>query len=160
MGFATTMYCDKCGKIWIIFPPHTDSSTTCDICKNTIKKVPDNYFENLSNEGFLLSKDMEQKLINDLVLTSPNFDQYYFEHKDGIKGQQDRELSAKMAHGKAILEGRDKGTPYEVTCPYCHSTNVKKITITSKAVHTAVFGIFSIGRNSKQWRCENCDSEF
>lgn len=60
MEFATTMYCDKCGKIWIIFPPYTDDSTICNICKNTIKNVPDNYFENLLNEGFLLSKDMEQ----------------------------------------------------------------------------------------------------
>lgn len=47
-----------------------------------------------------------------------------------------------------------------IECPYCHSTNTKKITNTSKAVHTALFGIFSIGRNSKQWHCNNCGSDF
>ena len=47
-----------------------------------------------------------------------------------------------------------------VTCPYCKSTNTKKITNTSKAVHTALFGIFSIGRNSKNYRCINCKSEW
>ena len=47
-----------------------------------------------------------------------------------------------------------------VECPYCHSTNTKKITLTSKTVHTAMFGIFSIGRNSKQWHCHNCGSEW
>lgn len=47
-----------------------------------------------------------------------------------------------------------------ITCPYCKSTNVKKITVTSKAIHTAVFGIFSLGRNSKQWHCNNCGSDF
>ena len=47
-----------------------------------------------------------------------------------------------------------------VTCPYCKSTDTKKITVTSKAIHTAAFGIFSIGRNSKQWHCNNCKSDF
>lgn len=47
-----------------------------------------------------------------------------------------------------------------VECPYCHATNTRKITTTSKAVHTALFGIFSIGRNSKQWHCNQCNSDF
>lgn len=47
-----------------------------------------------------------------------------------------------------------------VTCPYCKSTNTKKISATSKAVHTAFFGIFSISRNSKQWHCNDCNSDF
>lgn len=47
-----------------------------------------------------------------------------------------------------------------IECPYCHSKNTKKITITSKALHTAIFGIFSMNRNSKQWHCNNCNSDF
>ena len=47
-----------------------------------------------------------------------------------------------------------------VECPYCHGTNTKKITTTSKVVHTAFFGIFSMGRNSKQWHCNQCGSDF
>lgn len=47
-----------------------------------------------------------------------------------------------------------------VTCPYCHSTNTKKITNASKAIHTAVFGIFSVSRNSKNYHCNNCGSDF
>lgn len=47
-----------------------------------------------------------------------------------------------------------------VQCPYCKSTNTKKITVTSKAVHTAIFGLFSISRNVKQWKCSDCGSEF
>ena len=53
----------------------------------------------------------------------------------------------------------DKPT-VEVECPYCHSSDTKKITNTSKAVHTALFGIFSISRNSKQWHCNECNSDF
>lgn len=58
---------------------------------------------------------------------------------------------------KEILHAEAKPT---VECPYCHSKNTKKITATSKAVHTALFGIFSVSRNSKQWHCNNCNSEF
>ena len=47
-----------------------------------------------------------------------------------------------------------------VTCPYCQSTNTKKITTTSKAVHTAMFGVFAMGRNSKEWHCNSCKSDF
>lgn len=46
-----------------------------------------------------------------------------------------------------------------VECPYCHSTNTKKITATSKAVNTAVWGIFGTKRH-KQWHCNNCGSDF
>lgn len=51
-------------------------------------------------------------------------------------------------------------TKPSVGCPYCHSTDTKKITNTSKAIHTAIFGIFSIGRNSKNYLCNNCGCEW
>ena len=71
-------------------------------------------------------------------------------------GNCDTELAEKVKNQTPIVPS-SKPT---VTCPYCNSTNTKKITLTSKAVHTAMFGIFSIGRNSKQWHCNNCGSDF
>lgn len=56
--------------------------------------------------------------------------------------------------------GKPVTTSPVVECPYCNSTNTKKITTTSKAVHTAFFGIFSMGRNAKQWHCNQCGSDF
>ena len=47
-----------------------------------------------------------------------------------------------------------------VKCTYCCSPNTKKITVGSKAVHTALFGVFSMSRNSKQWHCNNCKADF
>ncbi len=47
-----------------------------------------------------------------------------------------------------------------VECPYCHSKDTKRITTTSKAVHIALFGIFSIGRNSKNFHCNHCGADF
>jgi len=58
------------------------------------------------------------------------------------------------------IENMKVSTTPTVTCPYCQSTDTKKITNTSKAVHTALFGIFSMSRNAKQWHCNNCNSDF
>ena len=47
-----------------------------------------------------------------------------------------------------------------VECPYCHSKNTKKISGMSKAGSVAIWGIFSIGKVTKQWHCNNCKSDF
>ena len=47
----------------------------------------------------------------------------------------------------------------QVTCPYCHSTNVKKISGTSKAASVALWGIFS-QKVRKNFHCNNCNSDF
>ena len=47
-----------------------------------------------------------------------------------------------------------------VTCPYCHSTNTRKISGASKAGSVAMFGVFGMGKASKQWHCNNCNSDF
>lgn len=47
-----------------------------------------------------------------------------------------------------------------VKCPYCGSTNTKKISFGTKAAHTALFGVFAVGKVSKEWHCNNCKSDF
>lgn len=49
---------------------------------------------------------------------------------------------------------------FKVECPYCHSSNVKKISGLSKAGNVALWGIFAIGKVGKQWHCNNCKSDF
>ena len=44
-------------------------------------------------------------------------------------------------------------------CPTCNSTNLKKISATSKVVNTAVFGLFGTKR-FKQFHCNNCGYEW
>ena len=49
---------------------------------------------------------------------------------------------------------------YKVTCPYCHSTDCKKISSLSKTGSVALFGIFALGKTTKQWHCNSCKSDF
>ena len=147
------LYCKKCGRVLYDI---LQLKTICDVCGSQIYEVPNEYIDNFRwRDG-----DGKQALIEELVKTSPEFDQYLFDHRDEILAKQSAEFNAKLERGKAILEGRDKGNKFGVECPYCHATNVKRITTTSKAVHTAIFGIFSVGRNAKNYHCNNCNSDF
>lgn len=46
-----------------------------------------------------------------------------------------------------------------ITCPYCKSTNVKKITTTSRVIGAATMGLAS-SNIGNQWYCNNCKSKF
>lgn len=152
-------YCKKCGRI---VERKTDKTgyknDSCDYCKSKVYPVPEKYWYN--GLDFLVTNEQEDLLREELVKTAPEFDEYLFNHRDSDLRQRWSELNAAVEHGKAVLEGRDKGNKFGVECPYCHATNVRKITTTSKVAHTAVFGIFSVGRNSKQWHCNHCNSDF
>ncbi len=105
-------YCDKCGWVWqrSIQNENNGICGKCEICGNQLKPVPNNYYEEFQEIQFL-SGEMRHKLIEELVKTSPNFDQYYFDNAINIKGQKDDAFNAKMQHGRAVLEGKDKGNP-------------------------------------------------
>lgn len=55
---------------------------------------------------------------------------------------------------------KPNSTKLMVECPYCHSTNTKKISNLSKAGSVALFGIFALEKTSKQWHCNHCNSDF
>ena len=59
---------------------------------------------------------------------------------------------------QSLIEKYQKGPG--VSCPYCHSTNTRKISGASKAGSVAMFGVLGIGKTSKQWHCNNCNSDF
>lgn len=148
-------YCKKCGRVVLFI---IEDKLVCDCCQNKVYPVPDEY---LIGEGkMLMNKELKDQFIEKYVKTSPEFDQYLFDHRDEILAKKNLEYDMAIAHGKAILEGKDKGNPYGVTCPNCKATNVRKITVTNKAVHTSIFGIWSMGRNTKNYHCNHCGSDF
>ena len=135
MDIKYLCFCKKCGRIIFDLNP---KEIVCDCCKSPVFPIPDEYS---GREGYA----WEDVLRNKYVKTSPEFDQYLFDHRDEI-------LAQKSAHYNSFSQ-------LSVTCPYCSSTNTKKITATSKAVNTALFGIFGTKRH-KQWHCNKCGSDF
>lgn len=75
-----------------------------------------------------------------------------------IQTQQSDEYD--KAVEKATLEREQKNIKPTVECPYCHSKDTKKISSLSKAGSVALFGIFALGKTSKQFHCNNCDADF
>lgn len=146
-------YCKKCGRI----VECDELDEQCDYCLSVVYSVPDKY---LNDSKIFIKKDLKQQFIDEYIKSSPEFDQYLFDHRDEDLHNRRIENKAKLEHGKAVLEGRDKGNKFGVECPYCHATNVRKITITNKAAHTSIFGIWSMVRNTKQFHCNNCGSDF
>ena len=52
-----------------------------------------------------------------------------------------------------------KHTP-TVTCPYCSSTNCKKISGASKVGKVLMWGVLAAGSVGHTWHCNSCGSNF
>ena len=61
---------------------------------------------------------------------------------------------------KPTIDTTPQPSTSTVTCPYCKSTNTKKISGLSKAVSVGLFGIFALGKTTKQFHCNNCKADF
>lgn len=144
-------YCKKCGRI-ILFLFDKDEKI-CDCCESEVFPIPKQF---LSGE-LSIKDELKQQFIDDYVKTSPEFDQYLFDHRDEILAKKSAELNAALEHGKAVLEGRDKGNKYGVECPYCHATNVSRIGFINRAVSTSLLGLAS-SKIGKTYKCNNCGS--
>ncbi len=147
-------YCKKCGRIILFI---IEDKLECDCCHSTVYPIPNEFL--VGESKMIINKDLKQQFIDEYVKTSPEFDQYLFDHRDEILAKQSAEFNAKMEHGKAVLEGRDKGNSFGVECPYCHAANVKKISTAGRMVSTGLFGLAS-NKIGKQWHCNKCGSDF
>ena len=44
-------------------------------------------------------------------------------------------------------------------CPYCNSTNLKRISTTTKVINVAMFGLLG-NKRKYQWHCNSCNTDF
>mgnify|MGYP000843824097 FL=1 len=58
-----------------------------------------------------------------------------------------------------IREAKAAESMRKVTCPYCGSVNVKKVSTISRMASVSFFGLSS-KKVGKQWHCNNCKSDF
>lgn len=131
------LLCDKCGLFLASF-----GYADCPVCNNSMLEVTE-----LPINKFLLmsKKEAEDYAIN---LLGHGFDEKLKE--DRIYYLANRSNQSNSAVNKNV----------SVSCPYCHSTNTKKISSLSKAGSIALFGIFGLGKSGKQWHCNHCGSDF
>ena len=66
------------------------------------------------------------------------------------------EEEAQMEQNRRLYEIQNSN---KVTCPYCSSTNIRKISTVSRMVSTGLLGLGS-KKIGKQYHCNNCGSDF
>lgn len=73
---------------------------------------------------------------------------------------RDHLIAPDYVPSKPTIELNPQPTTPTITCPYCKSTDCKKISGLSKAGSVALWGIFALGKTTKQFHCNNCKADF
>lgn len=94
--------------------------------------------------------ELYQKELTRLQESAERHFQYEEEQKEKYMSKIDKEAQKILDKQNCIPK-----------CPICGSTNIKKITITTRAVKTATFGVAgAVDDAGKTYKCENCGSKF
>lgn len=105
----------------------------------------------IGKRGIALNNDLKQKFIDEYIKSSPEFDQYLFDHRDEDLFNRRMENKSKLEHGKQILEEQFRLPE----CPTCHSKNVQSISGIERGASIIGLGIFSKKIN-KSYKCKHC----
>lgn len=125
--------CPKCASFKV--------GKVCPFCK--VERLPT---EITIEESMKLTDKQEEELINHYIetLIKDTYDPEARKYRE----ENEEDVWSGYVHESAV------------SCPYCQSTNVKKISGLSKAGSVALWGIFASGKVSKQWHCNSCGSDF
>lgn len=135
-------YCVICGET--VFP----DQTICPHCKNYITPK-----ESINNTQYYRDKSMmlvgnysyaNQILIDEEASQNPEFNPNTTIHN-----------AEKEFNNRTYIADYVGKTNNKPKCPTCGSTNIKKISTTSKVLGAAMWGLFSKTAHS-QFQCNNC----
>lgn len=135
-------YCEKCGGTGVL---NFDVCVQCG-SHNSYKPVPDEYVDD-----YAIKDNLKTEFVENIVKSSPNFDQECWNRREAFKEIQ--------KHNYELLKNDKVKQTNIPKCPTCQSTNLKKITVTSKAMNTALFGLFGTKRH-KTFHCNSCGYEW
>lgn len=141
-------YCEKCGQHWDVSDKRLSNlkNITCIGCCSIgfFKPVPEQYL----NEGkWDINKNLEQEFIENIVKSSPNFDQTCWDRRVGFKDVSEHQYEIIKAHIEEQL--------HQPECPTCHSKNIQRISGIERGASIIGLGIFS-NKINKSFKCDNC----
>lgn len=141
---AKLLYCPVCGKIL------SSINKYCPNCKATMPPkeslFDSSYYKNKSEQVYGLSAQAFKILIQEEASKSVYFD------KSKCVYNVDMEEKYIEYRKNPVKKTINKNVPQ---CPTCGSTNIKKISTTSKVIGAAMWGLFSKTAHS-QFQCNNC----
>ena len=140
-------YCKKCGRV--VQEVYRRDEQICDYCNSILEYIPKQFL--IGKRGIALNDELKQQFIDEYIKSSPEFDQFLFEHRDEDLSKRRMENKAKLERGKAILEEQ----ACQPECPTCHSKNVQPISGVEHGASIIGLGIFSKKIN-KSYKCKHC----
>lgn len=141
--------CPECNK------EISDKSKTCIYCgfplnTNNICLVNGKEYD----LSFLLNNsEYIDKLVKFVQLT----DCYFGDSSDEITKIIENNKIPKILNIKTNEQFKQEQN--QVHCPYCRSTNLKRITTTAKVLNIAMFGLLG-NKRKYQWHCNSCNTDF
>lgn len=165
------MFCEKCGQVY-----HIAISKKCDFCGTKMKLLPEElkYKYHIFVEDWAQTSDDEELLRkNNFVMgelkNNPLFSMEHYQKQVQKKIQLNQRLSEwekqKMLDRQAknlaqMQKAKDKQNCIP-KCPICGSTNIHKISIGSRVVKTAAFGVVgAVDDAGRTYKCGNCGGKF
>lgn len=137
------VYCEVCGLLKYAFGNDKDKYKYCPICNNLL-----NYRESdIKNNPQItkMSREEKNKFIEDI--SGKPIDLKYanklIEYDTKIRNKNHSNIKIKT----------------QISCPYCKSTNCKKIGVVGRSVSVGLFGLGS-KKIGKQFHCNNCKADF
>lgn len=145
------VFCEKCGRVTFGNPARIHY---CDVCGTKKLPVPEKYIkktELLTDEQMRQRLNEPNGLYEELVKTSPEFDQYLFDHRDEILAKETAKAYAVLAHTDSLKKEKSNSPK----CPTCQSTNIRRISMIESGASIFAFGILSKKIN-KTFKCNSC----
>ncbi len=145
-------YCTKCGKPMEISDSNDPKDVVCVCCCQKHEKlpIPSKYIQYLYN-GILpvFNEALSDEFVRDVLVNNANYDESlsWFNCKDKLLEQWSNDWQK--------IKATQQEQSYIPKCPTCGSPNIEKISLTSKAIGGALFGLFS-SNVRKTMHCKNC----
>lgn len=165
------MYCEKCGRVYYIF-----ISKKCKFCKTKMKLLPEELkykyhifvedWSKISDEEVIQRKEnfVFGELINNPIFSLGDYKMQVQKQRqlnkelDEWRKRQALERQRKNIARMQIEKDKQNCIP---KCPICGSSNLNKITSSTRAVKTAFFGVVgAVDDAGKTYQCNNCGSKF
>lgn len=139
--------CPKCAMIYSSDELNADKKCRfCNIKTIITKETMNDFINNMDNED-------DYDIILSKKYGGNQFSECAYRHRLSLIKQENKNQST---HQHQSIQQQHIT---QVTCPYCKSTNTKKISAVSRAGSILGFGLFS-KKLGKEWHCNNCGSDF
>lgn len=150
MGYICPKCANICSNVW-----YRNHSGICEYCGTNFVKTDMTVKElyDATDEDYIENKDYARIIANkygDFQFSDIAYDNRIQKQKDTVKLKKEQSNNSTT---------QSTSQQPQITCPYCKSTNTKKISTASRIGSIVGFGIFS-KKVGKQLHCNSCGSDF